>query len=486
MSKKVAKILFICTVFILIMGVTGIEANAAGGLSVSASATKVSGGGTFTVTVKAGSNYFVNDIKMNVSGGTIVSGLGVSSLDKGESATAKIKLTGDVCVVTVSSSDSVQYGPPPVEGTASASVTVKKKSSSTNNNNQSNTNNNNGNNNGTNTVINRKSKDNTLSMLKVSEGVLTPEFNSTKTEYSVSVHGNTEKIVLSAKANHSKATVVGIGEKVLVPGHNYFTIACTAENGSKKEYSIDVYVDETPIVWTTYNGKRLGVVRNQNEIGIPASFEKTTLALDGQSVEAYHSDQLNLKIIYLASESGDKDFYIYQEGVGITSVFRPISLLGRNLIVFDLTEEEQIRDNMVYSEVTIDGTSLYGWIYENPDFSNYIHILVMNEFGEKVVYQYEKTENSIQLYREYTETEELTDSVDAQLTWFPSEYYAYAIVGLLALVAILWITMIYFIASRKKRHEARKMKAQRKLEKKQRKEEKLLEKQKRKEEKMMK
>jgi flagellar biosynthesis/type III secretory pathway M-ring protein FliF/YscJ len=97
---------------------------------------------------------------------------------------------------------------------------------------------------------------------------------------------------------------------------------------------------------------------------------------------------------------------------------------------------------------------------------------VLNEFGEKVVYQYEKTENSLQLYKEYVELGKVED-VEAPIekTWFPNEYYMYAIVGLGALSLILLIAMIYFIASRKARHEGRKKKAIKRQEKQRAKEE---------------
>ena len=462
MNKTLKKILCLLITCVLMTINVGIETKAAGGLSISATATQDSSGGTFTVTVKTASNYFVSGIKISVSGGTVVSGLGKTSLDRGETTSAKIKLTGDTCVVSVSG-DGANYDTE-TEGTASASVTVKKKVSTSSNN---------SNNNNSNTTTNTKSKDNTLSALTVSEGTLSPGFNASTTEYNVAVSGTTEKITIGAKTNHVKASLTGTGEKTLVPGHNWFTIVCTAENGSKKEYKVDVYVDETPLVFTTYNNQKLGVVRNQTNIGIPTSFEPTTLLLEGTEVKAYHSNQMNVSLVYLVNELGEKNFYIYEEGHGITSIFRPVSILGRNVIVYDLPKEEQTRDNMVYSEVTIDGTTLYGWTYENPDFANYIHISVMNEFGEKVVYQYEKTENSLQLYKEYVELDKVEDVDQAPIekTWFPNEYYMYAIVGLGALSLILLIAMIYFIASRKARHEGRKKKAIKRQEKQRAKEE---------------
>lgn len=468
MNKKIRTIVCLLLVCVVMPFYAGTEAKAAGGLSISASATQVAEGETFTVTVQGGSNYFVAGIQLQVSGGSIVSNLGKKSLDKGETTSAQIKLTGDTCVVTVSSNDSVYYGPPAVEETASASVTVKKKAQINPNPSPNPTPNPNNNN----TVTTTKSKDNKLSSLTVSQGTLTPAFNANTTEYTVNV-GGTDKITLGAKANHKKASVTGTGEKTLSPGNNQFVIVCTAENGSKKQYKVNVYVEESPTVHVSYNNQNLGLVQNQTDIGVPTSFERTTVLLEGQEVPAYQSDQMDMTLLYLADEAGNQNFYIYEDGKGITSVFRPVSILGRNVIVYDLKKEEQIRKNMVFSEVTIDGTTLYGWTFENPDFSNYIHISVINEFGQKVIYQYEKTENSLQLYKDFAEDKDDNTEVDKQYILFPDQYYMYTIIGLGTLCVILFICMIYFIASRKHRHEGRKKKVQRDQEKRMKKEEKM-------------
>lgn len=450
MNKKRTKILSFLILFMLLIGIVKMDTNAAGGLSISASASQVSEGGTFTVTVKAASNYFVSNISLNVSGGTVVSGLGKVSLDKGETTSAKIKLTSEKCVVSVTgvgaNYDTV------TEGTASASVSVKKKT----------------------VVVDTRSKDNNLSAITVSEGTLSPEFNAATTEYSVNVAGSTDKITLGATASDAKASLAGTGEQSVVPGNNRFVITCTAENGSQKEYVVNVYVDETPTVYTTYGEQKLGVVRNQTDIGIPASFEGTTLTLDGQEVPAYRSNQFNMTLIYMVSEAGEKNFYMYDEEKGITSVFRPVSILGRNVIVFDLTEEEQVRKNMVYSEVTIDGITMHGWTYENPDFANYIHILVMNEFGEKVFYQYEKTENSLQLYREYVpvEEEEEEKGVFSFGDFTLEGYSLYVIIGLAGVCVALILSIIIMSLTRKRRYSARKRRHQKQLEKLERKQQK--------------
>ena len=158
MRKRIAKSLCSFMLFTLMAVNMKMDARAAGGLTISASASQVNAGATFTVTVKAENNYFVSNVALSVSGGTVVSGLGATSLDRGESAKATIKLTGETCTVSVSgigaNYDTVTEGP------ASASVSVKKKV----------------------VVVDNRSKDNTLSSLTVSTGMLSPEFSASTTK----------------------------------------------------------------------------------------------------------------------------------------------------------------------------------------------------------------------------------------------------------------------------------------------------------------
>ena len=386
MIKNIKKLISSIFVVCMILSSLTINVFADNGLSISASASSVTSGSTFTVTIKASNNVFVEGLKLSVSGGSITTNLGKSSLDKGETTTAKIKLTGDTCTVTVTG-NSANYTTE-TEAKATAKVTVKKKTTTP-----------------TKPTV-TKSSDNKLSSLTVSEGTLTSDFKADVTEYNVNVGATVSKITLSAKANHDKAKVSGTGEKTLNVGKNTFEVKCTAENGSVKTYKVNVHVDETPLVFTTYKDQRLGVVRNTAGLGVPKTFEKTTITLDGQSVEAYQSNQFNKTIVYLQTDAGEKNFYIHEEGNGIVSIFKPVSICGVNVYVYDIAESDIVRDNMTYQSVNVGGVEMNGWVFVNPRYENYSLIKVMNEFGNEVMYSYEKTEGTLQLYTEYVEEEE--------------------------------------------------------------------------------
>lgn len=83
------------------------------------------------------------------------------------------------------------------------------------------------------------SNDATLSALSVSAGTLSPAFSASHTSYKVLVPVGTTTVTPNATLNDSKATMNGIGEVTLENGKGTSTIEVTAENGTKKTYTID-------------------------------------------------------------------------------------------------------------------------------------------------------------------------------------------------------------------------------------------------------
>ena len=90
-------------------------------------------------------------------------------------------------------------------------------------------------------TINRSS---TSSVATLSNLGITPKeydfttFKSGTTSYNVNVPYEAEKIEIYAEATSSKATVTGTGEKTLQLGENKFDVVVTAEDGTKKTYTL--------------------------------------------------------------------------------------------------------------------------------------------------------------------------------------------------------------------------------------------------------
>jgi len=85
-----------------------------------------------------------------------------------------------------------------------------------------------------------KSSNNKLSSLSVGSYTLSPKFSAATTSYTVKVPYEASSIVISAKKADPKASVSGTGTKNIAVGANKCTVKVTAENGSAKNYTVEV------------------------------------------------------------------------------------------------------------------------------------------------------------------------------------------------------------------------------------------------------
>lgn len=413
--KNIKLILAVCV--FLCMSIMSTNTLNAAGLSVSVNKSSVYVGDkiTFTVSVSGAAG------QINVSGAANDS-IWLDNSSKSYTVTAS-----SAGSITLSASGTIAAYDNPVDKNVSGSktVTVKNKpsSNSSNSNNSTNTSNNgsssssssNSSSTSNNQNEEKKSSVNALSSLSVSEGSLSPEFKADTTQYTVNLGSDKTKLTVSAKAKDSKAKVSGTGEHNLKAGKNTITVKCTAEDGSVKNYTITVNVDETPSVYTTYNNKSLGVVKNLDGIEGPnKSFEKTTVTLDNQEVTAWKSEQLGKTVVYLQDENNNKGYYLYEDGK-VTSRFEPVSFAGINMYIVDIPEDSQKISGMKFQELTIDEQTLPGWVFENKNLANYELIYAMQENGEMAYYLHEKTTNTFMLYaKEFLTLEDKIDQIEKE------------------------------------------------------------------------
>ncbi len=85
-----------------------------------------------------------------------------------------------------------------------------------------------------------ESSNKSLSSLKIEGVELTPEFNSSTTQYTANVDKDVTELKITAKAEDSKAKVVTEGNKDLKEGDNIVKIKVTAEDGTTRTYFITV------------------------------------------------------------------------------------------------------------------------------------------------------------------------------------------------------------------------------------------------------
>ncbi len=109
------------------------------------------------------------------------------------------------------------------------------------------------------TVAAPLSDNNNLGSLKVNNATITPAFSANTTSYTASVPYDVPKLNISAKAADEKATVK-INSPALIPGGSTdVTVTVTAENGSKKTYTIKVTREKDPNYAPSSNNNLSGI-----------------------------------------------------------------------------------------------------------------------------------------------------------------------------------------------------------------------------------
>ena len=174
------------------------------------------------------------------------------------------------------------------------------------------------------TVTKAKSSDNALNDLKV-DGVTVSGFTESKTSYTLNDNSKTS-INISATPNDSKASVSGIGSKNLDYGKNTFNIVVTAENGSKKTYTI--IVNKADPRSANNDLKSLSVSagtiefnknttsytiileHNVNEIKIDATAEDSKASVSGIGIKTLKDYSNEFKIVVKSENNSTKTYTI--------------------------------------------------------------------------------------------------------------------------------------------------------------------------------
>lgn len=277
MNKKSLKYIVIACITVATMFILTTTSHAAASLSISTSKSTVSPGENFTVTVTL--NGAAGPVKASVSNGSgalssqwLENSSASFSCTAGSSGTVTISasgLVGDFTTgddVNVSASKSVTIKQPepttpttptqpttPTTPSNNGGTTTTKPSSSTN----------------TSTTTPTKSSNSKLSSLQIAEGVLTPEFSSSVTEYAISVPNEIAKLSISAIPDSSKATVRISGNEELKVGENPIEIVVTAENGSTTTYKLlvtradeELALQKLVLYYINENGERVDLNLN--------------------------------------------------------------------------------------------------------------------------------------------------------------------------------------------------------------------------------
>jgi hypothetical protein len=241
------------------------------------------------------------------------------------------------------------------------------------------------------------SSNNNLSSLTVSSGTLSPAFNKNTTAYEVTVENDITSITVGGTREDNKSSVDGFKEHVLEEGINKIVVKVTAQNGSSKDYVINVTRKElAPIEVETTDNKKLFIVRKKELINKPSEhFEESTLKLD-EEVEVpslvYKVNDQTITLVGLKDNDGNISLYRYDD-----KKYSPyLELVGEKIILINVTNIKDIPDG--YKETKLKINDIEYIAYQKNSSTHYLVYGTNLDNGKNNIYVYETSEKTLQLY----------------------------------------------------------------------------------------
>lgn len=291
------------------------------------------------------------------------------------------------------------------------------------------------------------SKNNYLKSLSVDGYDITPVFNKETLEYNLELENGIESALIKASKEDSTATVKGTGEVSLKEGVNTFEIVVTAQNGSKRTYTLNITVKELDPIEVVVNGANYTVIRKKELM--PKSnmyFQESTVTINEEQVPAYYNEVSNITLVGLANGLESK-LFIYDNGQ--YKKYEELSFNQLFIQVLDM-DENLLGEGYAISKINVGDSSLAVYTKEGQ---NYPVIYGLNiETGKKNLYTYDSDENTLQRY----ETVEVENN---------EELYFIIIIGLFGFIVISYILFIVLLMKKNKRKKKQIEKVEEELEK---------------------
>lgn len=325
------------------------------------------------------------------------------------------------------------------------------------------------------------SSDNTLSSLQISPGVLSPAFSPDVTTYTTSVGADCASLTVSAVPNDSKATV-SVSGKRMDPGFNTTTITVTAENGSKRTYTIkttketnsasnennqatgsdssngstdnnnipDVQDPNSEAIQEpniTVDNAEYKIVSANDEHPLPDGYTPTEYDYNGTKVSAGVGIDTGVTIVYLESTDGkgESGYYVYDSVRKTFSQFVEVSQPQFTYCILAIDEASmELPEGYDVGRTVINGKEVDALLDRT---GNYALFYGVSSTGETGWFRYNVNDGTIQGYAGYNMADEQvintnTKTADSDKAFNTVSSYIFVILAVIAVVIIALIVVV--------------------------------------------
>ncbi len=205
------------------------------------------------------------------------------------------------------------------------------------------------------------SKNNNLKSLSIDGLTLSPAFNKNTTSYKTTADPNATSINIRAAVEDSKSSLAGTGTKAVNEGANTFNIVVTAQNGSKKTYTIVVDVLDPNPIEVTIGEKKYVVVKRESNIPQVENFTKSTTDINEQHIPTLYNETNDFTLVGLKDEENNIALFLYNKETNDYTLYEDAKLTQMNIFPLELEETykpENERTKITIDDVTFDAIKI--------------------------------------------------------------------------------------------------------------------------------
>lgn len=159
-----------------------------------------------------------------------------------------------------------------------------------------------------------KESENRLQNLSVDNYELNIPFNSDTYEYSVDVPPTESQVTINASTMGKYASISGTGTYSIDEEDATFNIIVTAENGSSKEYKLNVSIIDPNPIEIKIDNEKYTLVKTNKKLVKPEGYEESTVKIEEMNIPSYTSNVTKFTIVGIKDESGNIRYATYENG----------------------------------------------------------------------------------------------------------------------------------------------------------------------------
>lgn len=251
-----------------------------------------------------------------------------------------------------------------------------------------------------------------LSSLTLSDGTLSPNFIAARTNYTVSVPYETDKITLYTKPSDVNAKVaVSPNPTNLNVGANTIKVTVTAQNGSQKIYTVVVTRREQSATDTQPNnptpdnpyqtvisGKNYEIVTTIPEAYYLQGFTLSSAEWNGNQVPVLRDNDSIFTVYYLREKDATEIApYIYNAELETFESLKHQSFNNKLYIFTDFPEDVKLPNDYYSTYTQIGNYSVKVYMDSNTQMADFAYAYCYSN-GDFGLYRYDSKEGTIQRY----------------------------------------------------------------------------------------